>query len=52
VYVVTDGAVRWHPAVDVNRLVASLVVLTAVIAIARVRLAKRRRRRDGQSRRS
>lgn len=37
-YVVKDGQVHWHPAVDVNRLVATigLVALTALIVGARI----------------
>jgi uncharacterized spore protein YtfJ len=40
VYVVTDGKVRWQPAVDVNRLVATLAAAIVAVAFAQVRLAR------------
>jgi uncharacterized spore protein YtfJ len=46
VYVIADGSVRWQPAVDINRLVTSLVALVAVVAVARIRLAKVRARQQ------
>jgi uncharacterized spore protein YtfJ len=42
VYAITDERVRWHPAVDVNRLVASLATVMIVAIIARVRIERLR----------
>jgi uncharacterized spore protein YtfJ len=42
VYVVTDGQVRWRPAVDVNRLVATVAAAVVAITLARTRLARSR----------
>jgi uncharacterized spore protein YtfJ len=44
VFVVTDGRVRWQPAVDVNRLASTIVLAVVAIAFARVRLARVRAR--------
>jgi uncharacterized spore protein YtfJ len=46
VYVVEGGHVRWRPAIDVNRLVGSLVVLLVATMVTRVRLQKLRAKRD------
>jgi uncharacterized spore protein YtfJ len=40
VYVIKDGSVRWRPAVDVNRLIATLGTVAAVYLFTRVRIAK------------
>ena len=42
VYVVTDDAVRWQPALDVNRLVASVTAVALVAILAGTRLERRR----------
>jgi uncharacterized spore protein YtfJ len=44
VFVLTDGQVRWRPAVDVNRLVATVAATVVAVAVARVRLARSRAR--------
>jgi uncharacterized spore protein YtfJ len=44
VYVVKDGAVRWMPAVDVNRLFAVIGAVAITFLITRVRMAKLRLR--------
>ena len=41
-YVITDGTVRWHPAVDVNRIVATAVVGWVVVAWILARAVRRR----------
>lgn len=45
-YVIEDGRVTWQPAVDVNRLVASLVNLVVAVLVYRWRVAAIRARRD------
>jgi uncharacterized spore protein YtfJ len=45
VYVLEGGRVRWRPAVDVNRLVGSVVTLLVVAMVTRVRLEKLRAKR-------
>jgi uncharacterized spore protein YtfJ len=42
VYVIADGDVRWHPAVDVNRLIASVTAVALAAILARVRLERLR----------
>jgi uncharacterized spore protein YtfJ len=42
VYVVSGDGVRWRPAVDVNRLVGSLVLLVGILTYGRIRLARLR----------
>jgi uncharacterized spore protein YtfJ len=42
VYVVSADGVRWQPAVDVNRLVGSLVLLVGILTYGRIRLARLR----------
>lgn len=44
VYVVSDGRVRWQPAVDVNRLVTVAGVVTVAMTIAALRIAGLRHR--------
>lgn len=44
VYVVKDGAVRWLPAVDVNRMFAVIGAVAITFLITRVRMAKLRLR--------
>lgn len=46
VYVVTDGKVQWQPAVDVNRLAATIALAVIAVAFARVRLARVRAREE------
>lgn len=41
-YVVKDGRVRWHPAVDVNRLVATAGAVVVAGLLAAARLARAR----------
>ncbi|MFD8496378.1 spore germination protein GerW family protein [Amycolatopsis sp. NPDC059657] len=41
-YTVSDGNVRWVPAVDVNRFVATLGAVAIVFLITRMRIAKLR----------
>lgn len=48
-YVIDDGVVRWQPAVDVNRLVASLVTLGIAVLVYRWRLAAIRVRAERTS---
>ena len=42
-YVIKDGAVSWHPAVDVNRIVATAVLGWAAVAWVLARGLRRRR---------
>jgi uncharacterized spore protein YtfJ len=41
-YVIADGRVRWHPAIDVNRLIASVTAVALAGILARIRLEKLR----------
>jgi uncharacterized spore protein YtfJ len=41
-YVVQDGTVKWHAAVDVNNILRRFVVASAVVALAGIRLARKR----------
>lgn len=41
-YVIDHGVVRWRPALDVNRLIASVATLGIVAMLVRVRLARLR----------
>jgi uncharacterized spore protein YtfJ len=41
-YVVQDGTVKWHAAVDVNNIVRRFVVASALVALAGIRLARKR----------
>lgn len=45
-YVLSEGAVRWQPAVDVNRLVLALAALAAVALLTRRRATRPRSRAD------
>jgi uncharacterized spore protein YtfJ len=45
-YVLSEGTVRWQPAVDVNRLVLALAALAAVALLTRRRAALPRSRAD------
>ena len=45
-FVLSEGTVRWQPAVDVNRLVLALAALAAVALLTRRRTALPRRRAD------
>jgi uncharacterized spore protein YtfJ len=45
VYVISDGDVRWRPAIDVNRLAAYAVALAAIVAASRWSAGRRSRRR-------
>jgi uncharacterized spore protein YtfJ len=47
VYVITDGQVLWHPAIDVNRLIASVAAIALAAILARIRLEKFRSLRQG-----
>ena len=44
-YIIKDGKVRWRPAVDVNRLVATIGTVAIVYLFARVRIEKARANR-------
>jgi hypothetical protein len=44
--VLSEGTVRWQPAVDVNRLVLALAALAAVALLTRRRTALPRSRAD------
>jgi uncharacterized spore protein YtfJ len=46
VYVLGDERVQWRPAVDVNRLVGSVVTLLIAAMVTRVRLEKLRAKRQ------
>lgn len=46
VYVISGNSVRWQPAIDVNRLVGSIVALVAILTVGRIRLAKIRARQE------
>jgi uncharacterized spore protein YtfJ len=41
-YVIRDGRVRWRPAVDVNRLLATIGVVAIAYLFTRVRIEKAR----------
>jgi uncharacterized spore protein YtfJ len=41
-FAIRDGAVRWVPAVDVNRLVVVIAVVVLAVVVIRARLARRR----------
>jgi hypothetical protein len=41
-YVIKDGRVRWRPAVDVNRLVATIGAVAIAYLFTRVRIEKAR----------
>jgi hypothetical protein len=41
-YVIKDGRVRWRPAVNVNRLVASIGAVAIAYLFTRVRIEKAR----------
>jgi hypothetical protein len=41
-YLVKDGAVSWRPAVDVNRLVATLGIVAVVYLVTRSRVQRAR----------
>ena len=43
-YALKDGKVRWLPAVDVNRLLATLGAVVIVYLISRARIARARAR--------
>ena len=45
-FVLSEGTVRWQPAVDVNRLVLTLAALAAVALLTRRRAARPRSRAD------
>ena len=45
-FVLSEGTVRWQPAVDVNRLVLALAALAAVALLTRHRAARPRSRAD------
>jgi uncharacterized spore protein YtfJ len=44
-YVIKDGAVRWIPAIDVNRAISVAGAVIAAVLVTRVRLAKLAARR-------
>jgi uncharacterized spore protein YtfJ len=46
VFVIKDGAVRWHPAVDVNKIVlgGQIVGVVALLTLRSILKARRRRR--------
>ena len=41
-YVIKDGTVRWHPAVDVNRLLATIGAVAIAYLFTRARIEKAR----------
>jgi uncharacterized spore protein YtfJ len=41
-YVIADGQVRWHPAIDVNRLIASITAVVLAAILAKIRIEKLR----------
>ena len=43
-YVIKDGTVRWRPAVDVNRLLATIGAVAVAYLLARARIEKARAR--------
>ena len=45
-FVLSEGTVRWQPAVDVNRLVLAFAALAAVALLTRHRAARPRSRAD------
>jgi uncharacterized spore protein YtfJ len=45
-YVITDGRVRWRPAVDVNRLVTAAAAVVVALMVTRLRLAGLRARQQ------
>ncbi|HUH07413.1 MAG TPA: spore germination protein GerW family protein [Egibacteraceae bacterium] len=49
-YVISDGNVSWQPAVDVNRLVATLGAVAIVYLLTRGRFAKMRAKAAAASR--
>jgi uncharacterized spore protein YtfJ len=45
-YVIADGQVRWHPAIDVNRLIASITAVALAAILAKIRIEKLRASRS------